>query len=214
MINNPYIDLVWQDKHILNQLDEIYKNKWRWNEFFQNENEIYLEIWTWLWNFFSKEASENQDKNFIWMEIRYKRLFKTAEKSRNLWVENFTVIKDFWQNIDKIFIENEISKVYIFFPDPWENKDRQKKHKLMQMEFLEKMYFVLKKWWKVCFKTDHKWYFDDTIELLKQQNKFKISFLSYDYENESEVFDKQKLTEFESMFRWDRMKINYVELEK
>ena len=148
------------------------------------------------------------------MEIRYKRLFKTAEKSRNLWVENFVVIKDFWQNIDKIFTENEISKVYIFFPDPWENKDRQKKHKLMQMEFLDKLYFVLKKWWKVCFKTDHKWYFDDTIELLKEQNKFKISFLSYDYENESEVFDKQKLTEFESMFRWDRMKINYVELEK
>ena len=115
----------------------------------------------------------------------HKRLFKTAEKSRNLWVENFVVIKDFWQNIDKIFTENEISKVYIFFPDPWENKDRQKKHKLMQMEFLDKMCFVLKKWWKVCFKTDHKWYFDDTIELLKLQNKFKISFLSYDYENES-----------------------------
>ena len=45
----------------------------------------------------------------------------------------------------EIFTENEISKVYIFFPDPWENKDRQKKHKLMQMEFLDKMYFVLKK---------------------------------------------------------------------
>lgn len=214
MINNPYIDLVWQDKHILNTLPEIYENKWKWNDFFQNDNEIYLEIWTGLWNFFSKESFENPTKNFIWMEIRYKRLFKTAEKSRNLWVENFVVIKDFWQNIDKIFTENEISKVYIFFPDPWENKDRQKKHKLMQMEFLDKLYFVLKKWWKVCFKTDHKWYFDDTIELLKLQNKFKISFLSYDYENESEVFDKQKLTEFESMFRWDRMKINYVELEK
>ena len=209
-----YIPLVLEDKDIISDTEKLYINKWKWSEYFQNDNEIYLEIWTWFWHFFSQESSSKLDKNFVWMEIKYKRLFKTAEKSRNLWVENFVVIKDFWQNIDKIFTENEISKVYIFFPDPWENKDRQKKHKLMQMEFLDKLYFVLKKWWKVCFKTDHKWYFDDTIELLKEQNKFKISFLSYDYENESEVFDKQKLTEFESMFRWDRMKINYVELEK
>lgn len=214
MTNNPYIEIVWEDSHILSDTEKIYSNIWNWNKFFWNENEIFLEIWTWLWNFFSIESSLHRDKIFIWMEIRYKRLFKTAEKTRNLWVENFVVLKDFGQNIDKIFAENEVSKTYIFFPDPWDKKDRQKKHKLLQVDFLKNLYKITKKWWKVCFKTDHLWYFEEVLEIVKLEKLFKIDFLSYDYEKESETFHKQKLTEFESMFRGENLKINYVELVK
>lgn len=213
MPNNPYINIVSNDKHILTNIKEIYSKAWTWNKFFWNENEIYLEIWTWLWNFFSQECSNNPDKNFIWMEIRYKRLFKTADKSRLLWAENFVVLKDFWQNIDKIFAENEISKTYIFFPDPWDKKDRQKKHKLLQKSFLENLYKITKIWGKICFKTDHLEYFEEVLEIMKTQN-WKIEFLSYDYEKESQFFDKKKLTEFESMFRWEKLKINYLEITK
>lgn len=214
MINNPYINIVWEDSHILSDTTKIYSNALNWNKFFWNDNEIFLEIGTWLWNFFSIESSLYRDKNFIWMEIRYKRLFKTAEKTRNLWVENFVVLKDFGQNIDKIFWNGEVSKTYIFFPDPWDKKDRQKKHKLLQVDFLKNLYKITKKWWKVCFKTDHLWYFEEVLEIVKNQNLFKIDFLSYDYEKESETFHKQKLTEFESMFRGENLKINYVELVK
>lgn len=214
MLNNPYIEIIKKDKDILTDTTKIYSNAWNWNKFFWNENEIFLEIWTWLWNFFSIESSLNTDKNFIWMEIKYKRLSKTAEKTRELWVKNFVLLKDFGQNIDKIFAENEISKTYIFFPDPWHKKDRQKKHKLLQKDFLDKLYKITKKWWKVCFKTDHLEYFQETLEILKTQNLFKTTFLSFDYENESETFDKKKITEFESIFRWERLKINYLELEK
>lgn len=214
MLNNPYIKIVWEDSHILSDTEKIYSNSWKWNKFFWNENEIFLEIWTWLWNFFSIESSLHKDKNFIWMEIRYKRLFKTAEKTRSLWVENFVVLKDFWQNIDKIFSENEVSKTYIFFPDPWDKKDRQKKHKLLQEDFLKNLYKITKVWWKVCFKTDHLEYFEEVLEIIKSQKLFKIDFLSYDYEKESETFHKQKLTEFESMFRAESLKINYAEFIK
>lgn len=214
MKNNPYIQIIQTDTHILQDTTKIYSNAWNWSSFFDNQNEIYLEIWTGLWNFFSLEASENQDKNFIWMEIKYKRLFKTAEKSRNLWVKNFVVLKDFGQNIDKIFAKNEISRTYVFFPDPWDNKDRQKKHKLLQKDFLIKLYNITKVWWKFCFKTDHLNYFREVLEIIKELNLWKIDFLSYDYEKESEIFNKQKLTEFESMFREDKLKINYCEFVK
>ena len=214
MLNNEYIDLVGKDKNILSNQEEIYLHKWKWKNFFWNENEIFLEIGTWLGNFFSLESSHHPDKNFIGMEIKYKRLFKTAEKSRTLWVKNFMLLKDFWQNIDKIFQENEIAKTYIFFPDPWDKKDRQKKHKLLQKTFLEKLFFITKQEGRVCFKTDHRWYFDEVLEMIQELNLFRIEKLSYDYENETDVFDKKKLTEFESMFRWQKMKINYVEFIK
>lgn len=214
MKNNPYINIIKTDTHIHSNSEEIYSRKWKWESFFENKNEIYLEIWTWHGNFFSLEASHNRDKNFIWMELKYKRLFKTAEKSRNLWVENFVVLKDFGQNIDKIFEKSEVAKTYIYFPDPWDNKDRQKKHKLLQKEFLQNLYDITKDWWKFCFKTDHKWYFDDVLEIMKELWKWKIEFVSYDYERESETFSKQKLTEFECMYRWHKLNINYAEFIK
>jgi tRNA G46 methylase TrmB len=40
-----------------------------------------LEIGSGLGNFFSKMVNQNLDKNFIAMEIRYKRCFATAEKT-------------------------------------------------------------------------------------------------------------------------------------
>lgn len=214
MTNNPYIDIVQNDPNILQNTEKIYSNAWNWNCFFWNENEIYLEIWTWFWHFFSLESYEHLDKNFIWMEIKFKRLHKTADKSRKLWVKNFILLKDLWQNIDKIFAKNEISRTYIFFPDPWENKNRQKKHKLLQKEFLIKLFEITKMRWEFFFKTDHKKYFDNVLEIIKEIWLWDIRFVSYDYEKDSQKFTKKKITEFESMFRWEKLKINYAEFVK
>ncbi len=214
MKNNPYIEIIQDDKNILQDTTKIYSNQGNWNGFFVNQNEIYLEIWTWFWHFFSLESSEHQDKNFIWMEIKFKRLHKTAEKSRNLWVKDFILLKDFGQNIDKIFEKGEISRTYIFFPDPWENKDRQKKHKLLQKEFLIKLFEITKPCWEFFFKTDHKKYFDDVLEIINEIWLWKTRFVSYDYEKDCEKFTKKKITEFESMFRGEKLKINYAEFVK
>jgi tRNA (guanine-N7-)-methyltransferase len=75
------------------------------------------------------------------MEIKYKRLFKTAEKTLKNDNNDFILLKDFGQNIDKIFDKEEIETTYIFFPDPWP-KDRHAKHRIMQEEFLEKLYNI------------------------------------------------------------------------
>lgn len=214
MKNNPYIEIIQTDPHIFQDTTKIYSNSWAWNKFFWNQNEIYLEIGTWLGHFFSHESSEHQDKNFIWMEIKFKRLHKTAEKSRNLWTKNFVLLKDFGQNIHKIFAPNELSRTYIFFPDPWDNKDRQKKHKLLQKEFLENLYTVTKNGWEFFFKTDHKKYFEDVLEIMSELSGWEKIFVSYDYEAESEKFTKKKITEFESMFRGEKQKIHYAEFKK
>lgn len=214
MKNNPYIEIIQSDPHILQIPEKIYAHKGKWDDFFGNTNEIYLEIGTGLGNFFSLESSQNRDKNFIWMEIKYKRLHKTAEKSRNLWTKNFILLKDFWQNIDSIFQKNEVSRTYIFFPDPWSEKDRQKKHKLLQREFLIQLYEITKPGWEFFFKTDHRGYFDEVLEILQSLGSWEIQNMSYDYERESEKFTKTKMTEFESIFRWDKLQICYAEYKK
>jgi tRNA (guanine-N7-)-methyltransferase len=92
-------------------------------------------------NFFAKQVGENPGKNFIGMEIRFKRLHQTAEKSRKSESPHFVMLKDFAQNIDKIFAESEVNDTYIFFPDPWP-KDRHRKHRLLQAEFLKNLYAI------------------------------------------------------------------------
>lgn len=238
VVNNPYIEKVKSDADILHIVDDIYARQWKWSDYFGNKNEIILEIGTGMGNFFSKQVWKYSNKNFIWMEIRYKRLFQTAEKSRKnspsiplikgeenslpQWgrclkgrgsKNNFVMLKDFAQNINKIFVEWEISETYIFFPDPWANKDRQRKHRLLQAKFLENLHTITKAGWKLFFKTDHIEYFDSTREILENQWLWKVVSWTHKYEN-SEIFDIENITEFEWFYRGEDTDINYIELQK
>lgn len=219
MENNPYIKKVLDSKNILTNENEIFEKAGNWKKYFWNENGIYLEIWTWLGNFFSSELARTPDKNFIWVEIKYKRLYvteqKSLEKTSLQWSENkFVLLKTKGQNIDKFLGKEEIERTYVFFPDPWGNKDRQKKHRLFQEKFIRDLYEKTKIGWKLIFKTDHKEYFDTTLELFEKIWLWKIVLKSYDYEKETDKFNSKDLTEFEAIFREDRIKVNYVEFEK
>jgi tRNA (guanine-N7-)-methyltransferase len=203
---------------------EIYPNAGNWDNFFANKNDIILEIWTGLWNYFSKNVNENIWKNFIWMEIRYKRCFMTAEKT--LWkVKNndnskdntslkeynndFVIIKDYAERVDKIFWKWELSETLIFFPDPWARKKWLKK-RLVQETFLNNLYERTKKGWKMIFKTDHIWYFLHVLQEI-ENTKWKLDFKTFDYESEG-LYKSNAITEFEQIFRWQDIKVNYLEL--
>lgn len=245
VINNPYIEKVVQDADILHLTEDIYSHKGKWEKYFNNSKPLILEIGTGMGNFFGKQVMSSPEKNFIGMEIRYKRLFQTVEKSRKSsplqplsfskgqvkegtkWLSwswsqaedsgvdsrNFVMLKDFAQNIDKIFIPEEISETYIFFPDPWANKKRQRKNRLLQEEFLKNLHTITKKWGKLFFKTDHREYFDSTREIINEQWLWKTLHWTHDYEN-SDIFDMENITEFEWFYRWEKTQINYIELEK
>lgn len=211
--NNPYIEKVLQDTDIITDEAIMYSHKGKWNTYFWNENDIVLEIGTGMGNFFSRQVSLHPEKNFIGMEIRYKRLFQTAQKSRKATIPHFVMLKAFWQNIWNIFAPQEISQTYIFFPDPWANKDRQRKHRLLQTNFLENLYNVTKNGGKLFFKTDHREYFDSTHEIIKNQWLWTIKSRTHNYE-ESENFDMNNITEFEWFYRGEKTDINYIELVK
>ncbi|RKW22991.1 tRNA (guanosine(46)-N7)-methyltransferase TrmB [Candidatus Gracilibacteria bacterium] len=212
--NNPYIDKVFQSKNILTNEEFIFEQAGNWQNYFGNKNEIVLEIGTGLGNFFSGEVAKFPEKNFIGLEIKYKRLFVTERKTLENGGKNFVLLKTKGQNIDKFLGDEEISLTYVFFPDPWGNKERQKKHRLFSEKFILDLYKKTKKGGKLIFKTDHKEYFDTTLELFEKIGLWKIILKSYDYESETDKFNSKNLTEFEAIFREDKIKVNYVEFEK
>jgi len=225
--NNPYIEKVKNHSKILTDIKtEIYPIKWKWDSFFGNKNPIVLEIGTGLWNFFSKNVNENLEKNFIGMEIRYKRCFATAEKT--LWKiknndnsidntklekynDNFVIIKDYAEKITEIFDKEELDETLIFFPDPWARKKWLKK-RLVTEKFLNDLYLRTKRNWKMIFKTDHLWYFLHVLQEV-EKTPWKLDFKTFDYEKEG-LYNSDAITEFEQIFRWQNKKVCYLELSK
>lgn len=228
MPNNPYIELVKNHSKILTRESEMYWKSWKWWDFFGNQNDIVLEIGTGLGNFFSKQVRGHQEKNYIWMEIRFKRLYQTVEKclgnkatySENgqheklneKSVNNFVVLKEFWEKVSELFWEGELSESYIFFPDPWARKKSQLKNRLLQKKFLQDLYTVTKRWGTLVIKTDHRGYFDFVLEEL-QSTDWKQNYVSFDFENEPE-FQNAETTEFQQLFRGQEIQINHIELRK
>ena len=236
--NNPYIEKVKNHPKILTDFEkEIYSHKWKWDSFFTTKippekgargflRPLVLEIWTGLGNYFSKNVNENLDKNFIWMEIRYKRCFLTAEKtlwkvknndnsvdntSLDKYNENFVIIKDYAEKITKILDKNEISETLVYFPDPWLKKKWLHK-RLLQEEFLNNLFERTKTWWKLIFKTDHLGYFLHVLQEV-EKTSWKILIKTFDYEKEG-FYVWNSITEFEQVFRWLNIKICYLELIK
>ena len=64
----------------------------------------------------------------------------------------------------------------------------------------------------MIFKTDHKWYFDFVLDELKE-TKWKTNFKSYDYKKDN-LYKNEATTEFEQIFKWQDLKVCYIELEK
>lgn len=187
-------------------------------------------------NYFSYMVGKQDTTNFIWFELRYKRLYTTARKAweacttpsplapssalRKLWFqkncstqENYLVLKCYGQDAWEVFWENEISTTYIYFPDPFYNKLKHKKHQLLSKQFLQDIYVCTKPWGELHFKTDHKSYFDDTLGKIEELWEWKVQFVTHDYKN-SELYNKETITEFEWLFRGEQEDFYYLILEK
>ena len=70
---NQYMyEMVKYPKYLMfdNELVNTYKGKW--NEFFKNDNDIFLEIGCGSGNFTVENAEKFKDRNYIALELRFK----------------------------------------------------------------------------------------------------------------------------------------------
>ena len=75
-------------------------------------------------------AQKHPDRNWLGLEIRFKRVILCAKKIRAAGVENARIARyDAWF-LDDLFEPLEIAGLYVNFPDPW-MRDRDEKKRLM-----------------------------------------------------------------------------------
>lgn len=192
-----------------NESVDSYRGKW--SEFFQNDNNIYLEIGCGSGNFTVKNAQKFKDRNYIALELRFKRLVLAAKKSKKRNLNNILFIRKRAETILDFIGKNEITGVYVNFPDPWEGEERKR---VVSEDLFSRLDIILKTGGKLFFKTDHEQYYEDVLELVNNIDNYKVIYKTKDLHN-SEKAEENIRTEFEEMFlSKHNMNIKYIEIEK
>lgn len=192
-----------------NESVDSYRGKW--SEFFQNDNNIYLEIGCGSGNFTVKNAQKFKDRNYIALELRFKRLVLAAKKSKKRNLNNILFIRKRAETILDFIGKNEITGVYVNFPDPWEGEERKR---VVSENLFSRLDIILKIGGKLFFKTDHEQYYEDVLELVNNIDNYKVIYRTKDLHN-SEKAEENIRTEFEEMFlSKHNMNIKYIEIEK
>jgi len=143
-----------------------FKLKGKWNaEFFKNDNPIVLELGCGKGEYAVGLGAKFPDKNFIGIDLKGARFWRGAKTAIENGMDNIAFIRTQIELINYIFAENEVSEIWITFPDP-QIKYKRTKHRLTNAAFLEKYKTVLKPDGIMHLKTDSEFMHGYTLGLL------------------------------------------------
>lgn len=169
----------------------------KWLELFENNNPLHVEIGTGKGRFLMTLAEQNPDINYIGIEKFSSVLIRAIEKQRELALPNLYFIRMDAENIEEVFGEGEVDRIYLNFSDPWP-KDRHAKRRLTSKQFFARYSKVLDKMGRVEFKTDNRDLFDFSVESVKEAG-WNLDAVTYDLHN-SDMNEGNIMTEYEIKF--------------
>ena len=140
------------------------KGKWN-SDFFKNDNPIVLELGCGKGEYSVGLAERFPEKNFIGIDIKGARFWRGAKTAVESGMNNVAFVRTQIELINHIFAENEVSEIWITFPDP-QIKYKRTKHRMTNAEFLERYKKILKSSGFMHLKTDSEFMHGYTLGLL------------------------------------------------
>lgn len=108
-------------------------------------------------------ARRHPEINYVAIERDKNVMVRVLEKVKELELENIKLINQDAKLLTEYFVENEVSRIYLNFSDPWP-KTRHTKRRLTFSSFLEIYRHILKKDGQIHFKTDNQGLFEYSLE--------------------------------------------------
>ena len=164
------------------------------SEIFSDENPIHIEIGAGKGRFITELAVKNPNINYIAFEKNSDVIAVAAGKADD--IPNLRFINADAEILDRIFLENSISGIYLNFSDPWP-KSGYKKRRLTHRRFLEKYKLILNDMGEIHFKTDNRRLFEFSLLEMIEFN-MKLRLVSFDLHNEHP--EDNIMTEYEEKF--------------
>jgi len=184
------------------------KGKWH-DQVFNNKKPIVLELGCGRGEYTIGMGTSNPEKNYIGIDIKGARLWRGAKTAIECNMQHIAFIRTKIEFLKSFFGADEISEIWITFPDP-QLKPRRAKKRLTSARFLNLYKTMLTQSGTINLKTDSFELYTYTKALLAQ-NSIKPAVSTNDlYNSEYAVGILQIRTHYESMFLEKGKKINYL----
>lgn len=194
-------------------LHKDFKIKGYWkNNVFKNNNPIILELGCGKGEYTVNLAREYPNKNFIGIDIKGARIWRGAKNSAREALNNVAFLRARIEFLTAFFTENEVSEIWITFPDP-QRKKRQQKKRLTHTNFLKMYQQILQPDSIVHLKTDSIFLHRYTKAIL-QINKQKIFEQTENLYNSHLYKDALTIkTHYEALFLEGNPTITYLKFQ-
>lgn len=198
------------------EFDEIfkkdYKLKGRWSaDFFGNDKPLVVEMGCGRGEYSVELGRHYPDKNFIGIDIKGARLWRGAKSVTEEGIPNVAFLRTRIEFIESFFGENEISELWITFPDPQLRKTRVKK-RLTAPEFLKMYARFLRTDGFINLKTDSQHLHEYTKAVI-QENDLPVAECCNDIYPNAAKFVRELCTiqtTYEKRYLKEGMAITYI----
>lgn len=191
--------------HTLQQ--EAFPLKGKWNTHFGNSNPIVLELGCGKGEYTVGLARLFPEKNFIGIDIKGARMWTGATEALNENLANAAFLRTHIELISHFFAENEVSEIWITFPDPQMSKTNKR---LTSTRFMATYSRILKPGGIIHLKTDSNFLYTYTKAMV-EENKLDVLFDTDDLYNsglEDNILQIQ--TFYEQQWRSRGLNIKYI----
>ncbi len=192
-------------------LNDKFNLRGNWNRLvFKNRNPIVVELGCGKGEYTLGLAKMFPEKNFIGIDIKGARFWKGAKTSLSEKINNVVFIRTQIELIENIFLMDEISEIWITFPDP-QIKYKRTKHRLVNMDFLNRYKNILIKGGIINLKTDSDFLHGYLIGLIQGMGH-EIIYSNHDIYNSSGVPIEATAiqTYYESLYLAEGKPITYL----
>ncbi len=191
-------------------LDEGFPHRGKWHGFFNNRNPIVLELGCGKGEYTIGLGMANPEKNHIGVDIKGARMWKGLTTAREHQLRNIAFVRTRIELINHFFAKDEVSEIWITFPDPQPQHSRERK-RLTSPRFLKLYSQFLKAGGTIHLKTDSQLLYDYTLEVIQQQGHNLLHHHDDLYNTSEDMVVKKIRTFYEQMWLDQGLSIKYIQ---
>ena len=150
--------------------EEGFPMRGHWRSYFKNDHPIVLELGCGKGEYTVGLARKFPGKNFIGIDIKGARMWKGATEAMETKMDNVAFLRTHIELIDRFFGENEVSEIWITFPDPQMKKVNKR---LTSTRFMKAYAVILKEGGIVHLKSDSRFLYQYT-RAMAEENRLNI----------------------------------------
>lgn len=184
--------------------------KGKWNDFFNNDHQITLELACGKGEYAVGLGRLYPQRNFIGIDLKGNRIWVGAKTALKENLTNVAFVRSQIDQVTNYFAEGEVSEIWITFPDPQLRASKHKK-RLTHPKFLRSYQQLLKQGGLVHLKTDSPVLYRFTKEVISLYN-LPLHASTDDLYKEETISEELKIkTHYEGLDIAQSNRIHYLQ---